>query len=107
MHLAQEAYHCAVIQDVGLSSGMKIRMLCTGVIMRLFMHSCLLKELFHHALHGKEIAVPVHSQGKLHALVRKLCQRQGLGTVHIGQLVQAHILVAAVVIGGQGGEHAV
>ena len=76
MYLAQEAYYCAVIQDVGLSSGMKVRMLCTRIIMGLFMHSGLFKEFFHHALHGKEIAVPVHSQGELHTLVRKLCERQ-------------------------------
>ena len=99
VHLAQEAYHSAVIQDVGLSSGMKVGMLCAGIIMGLFMHSGLFKEFFHHALHGEEIAVPVHSQGELHTLVRKLCERQRLGTVHIGQLVQAHVLVTAVIVG--------
>ena len=64
------------------------------------MHSGLIKELFHHALHGEEIAVSVHAQGKLHPLVGKLCQGQALGKIYIGQLVQTDIFISPVVVGG-------
>ena len=99
MYLAQEAYNGSVIYDVCLSSGMKVGMLPIGIIMGLLVHAGLVKEFLNDALHGEEIPVAVHPQGELHALVRKFCQRKGYGTVHVGQFIQAHILVAAVVVG--------
>ena len=73
MYLSQVSDHVALIKDGGLSAWMEEGLPCFRIVRYASMHSGLIKELFHHALHGEEIAVSVHAQGKLHPLVGKLC----------------------------------
>ena len=86
---------------------MEIRLACIGVIFLPVFHADLLKELFHHAFHGEEISVAVHSECKLHPLLRKLCQRQRFRKIDIAQLIQAHIFVSPVIIRSKRCKHPV
>ena len=98
MELAHVADRCLVIDDIRLPPGMEEGTVAVRRVMHLLVHADLIQELFHHALHGEEVALPVHPQGELHPLVGKLGQWQGLGQIDISHLVQLHGLVPAVIV---------
>ena len=100
MYLSQVSDHVTLIKDGGLSARMEEGLSRSRIVGYASVHSGLIKEFLHHALHSEEIAVSVHAQGKLHPLVRKLCQRQALGKVYIGKLIQADVFISPVVVGG-------
>ena len=65
------------------------------------------EKFFNYTLHRIEVPAAVHAQRKLLALVGKLGQRKLFRNIDRSQLIKTHIFISPVVIGGQGGEHAV
>ena len=72
MKLAQVSHRHALVDDIGLSAGVQVGVVAVWIVVGLFVHAHAVKKFLHNALHGEEIAFPVHAQGKLHALVGQL-----------------------------------
>ena len=62
-------------------------LLCVRIVLRFLLHTDVLQKLFDNTLHREEVALSVKSESKLHALVRKLCQRQCLGQINVAHLI--------------------
>ena len=86
---------------------MKECLSCVRIIFFSVSHADLLKELFYNAFHREEISAAVHTQSKLHALIRKFCQRQRLRNINVAQFIQADILVPSIIVRSKRSEHSV
>ena len=80
---------------------------CLGIVNLLFVKADFIKKFLNHTLHGVEISLPVHPQGELHPLIRKLCQRKLLCHINISQLIETDIFISPIVVGCQRGQHPV
>ena len=70
MHLTQISDHLTVIDNIGLTSRMEIILSGFRIIADLLLHSDTFQIFFHNTLHGKEIAIAVHSESELNSFVR-------------------------------------
>ena len=107
MNLAEIPDNISVISDQCLASGMKEWFSGFRIVFYPVMHADLSEEFLCHTFHIVEIALAVKAQSKLHSLIRKLCQRQFFRNIYISEFIETDILVATVVVGRKGCQHAV
>ena len=107
MYLAEEAEQFVAVVNICLTARMQ-KALATVRTVRLSSGDAkLVKELLDDTLHREEIAVSVHTERELYALIRQLGQRKCLRNVDVAQLIEADIFISVAVVEAKRGQHAV
>ena len=107
MDFADLADPYAVVDDLRLTARMHIVLQNVCLILSLLFHAEFHEHQLDDALHFEEISVPVHAERELHALIRKLRERQCLRKIDIAGLVEPYRLVPPVVVRAERGQDAV
>ena len=108
MHLAEEADGFPVIVDRRSSARMEIWN-CTAfrIILEAICHAELLQDILDITLHREEIALADLTKRQRHPFIRKLCKRESLRDVDIGELIETGYLIFTVIVRRKRGKHAV
>ena len=107
MNLSQIPYGFLFVYNIRLAAGMQERLPGGRVIDSLFGHAHSFEKLFYHPFHSIEIPFPVHTEGELHSLIRKLCEGELVGQIDIPQFVKPYVFVSSIIIGGKGSKHSI